>query len=167
MDAQEHARQVLYNQRGMMFCAMQTLMMHINNGVMTVDQARDYMRLHEDIEEVDRRLAMHINQVLPAINPSETLAAMQLAGPSTAVTAAPAHPHYARDHQTGEQYSWPVQNKGCYHPTEAERRALSAQFEENDKLKQMDVDYAHYREQFATTGDEEAFEKMLDCVYMT
>lgn len=36
----------------------------------------------------------------------------------------------------------------------------------HNKLKQMDREYEAYKEHYARTGNEESFEKMLDCVYI-
>ena len=43
---------------------------------------------------------------------------------------------------------------------------LQALLDVDSHFAQMKCDYERYKELYATTGDEEAFEKMLDCVYI-
>lgn len=150
MASQEHALREL--RKGLRDDICYLLNAHENGIVSTKELRARYGDLSAEIGIIDLRLRSSIEN------------SDYIAGPSVAVTAAPVSPLLQRMwDESSERRAYEAESPAIlkFH------RERDKQRRERDKHRQMDADYAIYREEFATTGDKGAFKKMLGCVYMT
>lgn len=142
----------LHTQRNIIWGALRNLLLQAENngGAMTRAQMAAFDRLHRDLDEIDRRLYS-----LNIIKDRE----MFRFDVGTSVTAAPAPCDCG---YTEECYIW----CGNGHETgecTGDRHSRPMYGIAGRKTQKAD-DYDYYRELYATTGDEAAKAKMLDCV---
>lgn len=136
----------LHTQRNIIWGALRNLLLQAENngGAMTRAQMAAFDRLHADLNAIDGRLR--------AIDSQQWRFDV-----GTSVTAAPAPCSCG---YTEECYIW------CGNGHEAGGRCTnhSHRFPAIKCTIEPEPDYDYYRELYATTGDESAKAKMLDCV---